>query len=194
MKPDPKRPPRPWRLALSRRSTHGGAAMHLHIERAFRLKLSDMHAERLHERKRRLPPKPPQLCGRVRRVSRMSTVQRHYVGLCQQVWGAGRPRLPAMSRPRHHIRWADGSGDLLWVRRMVARRGFHYGWVLMVPMAANLSWSISELSGPLGLRFALFGLVAPVGGALEVRYGRKRSSSSAAVAATAGSQSSAQQG
>jgi sugar phosphate permease len=74
----------------------------------------------------------------------------------------------------------------------LGRRGIHYGWVLvvltflhalvstatmsipgvlLVPMSEDLGWSLAEISGPLGLRFALFGLVAPFAGALVVRYG-----------------------
>ena len=43
--------------------------------------------------------------------------------------------------------------------------------VLLTPMARDLGWSISDLSGPLGLRVALFGLVAPFAGGLMLLYG-----------------------
>ena len=67
--------------------------------------------------------------------------------------------------------------------RALAARGIHYGWfmvvltmgyllcssatlsipgVLLTPMSRDLGWSIADLSGPLGLRVALFGLVRPV--------------------------------
>jgi MFS family permease len=76
--------------------------------------------------------------------------------------------------------------------RAIARRGIHYGWVmvtlafafaicssatisipgaLLPAMSSDLGWSIGDLSGPLGLRVALFGLVAPFAGGLMLRYG-----------------------
>lgn len=76
--------------------------------------------------------------------------------------------------------------------RTLAARGIHYGWVivalafaygicssatlsipgvLLVPMSTEFGWSIGELSGPLGLRMALFGLVAPFAGGLMLLYG-----------------------
>lgn len=74
-------------------------------------------------------------------------------------------------------------------------RGIHYAWamatlaflyalfssaamgvpgVLIVPMSKELGWSIGELSAPLGLRLALFGLVAPFAGGLMLRYGPRK--------------------
>jgi MFS family permease len=89
------------------------------------------------------------------------------------------------------------------VARALAARGIHYGWlmvtltflfgvcaagamsipgVLLTPMSSDLGWSISELSGPLGLRMTLFGLVAPFAGGLIVLHGpRKVSLASAAL-------------
>ena len=79
-----------------------------------------------------------------------------------------------------------------FVARAMSARGIHYGWVmaglvflaglcesaamsvpsvLLTPMSNDLGWSISELSGPLGLRVALFGLVAPFAGGLILLYG-----------------------
>src|SRR5512137_1173624 len=84
----------------------------------------------------------------------------------------------------------------------LAARGIHYGWamvalvfcysffsssalsipsVLMVPMAQELGWSIGELSAPQGLRFALFGLIAPLAGGLMMRYGPRRMLGAAGV-------------
>ena len=78
------------------------------------------------------------------------------------------------------------------VARALAARGIHYGWfmvaltmgyllcssatlsipgVLLTPMSRDLGWSIGDLSGPLGLRVALFGLVAPFAGGLMLLYG-----------------------
>lgn len=77
----------------------------------------------------------------------------------------------------------------------LAARGIHYGWlmvaltflygvcataamsipgVLLTPISRELGWSIGELSGPLGLRMALFGLVAPFAGGLILIYGPRR--------------------
>jgi MFS family permease len=77
----------------------------------------------------------------------------------------------------------------------LSERGIHYGWamaalaflyalfssaamgvpgVLIVPMSKELGWSISELSAPLGLRLALFGLIAPFAGGLMLRHGPRR--------------------
>lgn len=74
----------------------------------------------------------------------------------------------------------------------LARRGVHYGWVvaavaflvmlstaaavgmpgvLMKPLTAEFGWSISTISGPLGLRLALFGMMGPFAAALMARYG-----------------------
>ena len=74
----------------------------------------------------------------------------------------------------------------------LARRGVHYGWVvaavaflvmlstaaavgmpgvLMKPLTAEFGWSISTISGPLGLRLALFGVMGPFAAALMARYG-----------------------
>src|ERR1700712_2526429 len=76
--------------------------------------------------------------------------------------------------------------------RKLAARGIHYGWVMVVltfayvicssavmsipgvlllPISKEFGWSVGELSGPLGLRMALFGMVAPFAGALMLRYG-----------------------
>ena len=86
--------------------------------------------------------------------------------------------------------------------RLLAARGIHYGWlmlaltfgfviassgvssipsVLLVPISNEFGWSIGELSGPLGLRMALFGLVAPFAGALMLRYGPRNVLSGAAT-------------
>ena len=43
--------------------------------------------------------------------------------------------------------------------------------VLLLPISKEFGWSVGELSGPLGLRMALFGMVAPFAGALMLRYG-----------------------
>src|SRR4051794_10909475 len=78
------------------------------------------------------------------------------------------------------------------IARALAARNIHYGWVMVVlclaygvcstaalaipgvlllPISNELGWSVGELSGPLGLRVTLFGLVAPFAGGLMVRYG-----------------------
>ena len=74
----------------------------------------------------------------------------------------------------------------------LARRGIHYGWVmvvvtflnmlstaaamampgvLMAPLRAEFGWQVSAVSGPLALRLALYGLMGPFAAALLVRYG-----------------------
>ena len=79
--------------------------------------------------------------------------------------------------------------------RMLSARGIHYGWVmvaltfvyalcsssamaipgvLIVPMGQEFHWSIGEISAPLALRLFLFGAVAPLAGAFQVRYGMVR--------------------
>lgn len=79
--------------------------------------------------------------------------------------------------------------------RALAARNIHYGWlmvallflygvcssaamsipgVLLVPISNDLGWSIGELSGPLGLRVTLFGLVAPFAGGLILLYGPRK--------------------
>jgi MFS family permease len=79
--------------------------------------------------------------------------------------------------------------------RNLAARGIHYGWfmvaltflfgmcsagamsipgVLLTPMSNDLGWSVGELSGPLGLRMALFGLVAPFAGGLILLHGPRK--------------------
>jgi len=76
--------------------------------------------------------------------------------------------------------------------RFLARHGIHYGWlmvaltmgytisssatvslqgVLMSAMSQDLGWSVGEMSGPLGTRMLLFGLIAPFAGSLMLRYG-----------------------
>jgi sugar phosphate permease len=91
--------------------------------------------------------------------------------------------------------------------RKLAARGIHYGWVMVVltfsyaicssavmsipgvlllPISKEFGWSIGELSGPLGLRMALFGMVAPFAGALMLRYGPRNVLTGSAVLLIAG--------
>jgi predicted MFS family arabinose efflux permease len=77
----------------------------------------------------------------------------------------------------------------------LARRGIHYGWVmvaitfltalstaaamgmpgvLMVPLEQEFGWSTTDISGPLALRLVLFGAMAPFAAALILRYGMVR--------------------
>jgi sugar phosphate permease len=81
------------------------------------------------------------------------------------------------------------------LERALAARGIHYSWaiaamaffytifstsalgvpgVLILPMSQDLGMTIGELSAPQGLRFVLFGLVAPFAGGLFLRFGPRR--------------------
>jgi len=74
----------------------------------------------------------------------------------------------------------------------LSRRGIHYGWVMVAltfmvmlstaaamgspgvfigPLGQEFGWATGEVSAPLGLRFALYGLIAPFAAALIQRYG-----------------------
>jgi MFS family permease len=75
---------------------------------------------------------------------------------------------------------------------VLTRMGIHYGWVMVAltflvmlataatmgspgvfidPLHAEFGWETAAISGPLGLRFALYGLIAPFAAALIMRYG-----------------------
>jgi MFS family permease len=77
----------------------------------------------------------------------------------------------------------------------LARRGIHYGWVMvgttflvrvstaaalgvpgvmLLPLRDEFGWSIGSISGALALRLLLFGLMAPFAAALLARYGYRR--------------------
>ena len=77
----------------------------------------------------------------------------------------------------------------------LARHGIHYAWViavltfvtmlataaaigmpgvLMVPLEREYGWNAAAISGPMGLRLLLFGLMAPFTAALLLRYGLRR--------------------
>ena len=85
-----------------------------------------------------------------------------------------------------------------------ARRGIHYGWimvaltfltalcsaaavgmpgVLILPLLKEFSWSRSDISGAMALMFVLFGGMAPFAGALMLRYGLRRVVAAAAILA-----------
>jgi predicted MFS family arabinose efflux permease len=91
--------------------------------------------------------------------------------------------------------------------RALAARGIHYGWlmvaltfllgmclagamsipgILLKPMSDDLGWSIAELSGPLGLRMTLFGMVAPFAGGLILLQGPRKAMIWSAVLLIAG--------
>jgi MFS family permease len=93
------------------------------------------------------------------------------------------------------------------VARALAARGIHYGWlmvaltflfgvcaagamsipgVLLTPISNDLGWSIGELSGPLGLRMTLFGLVAPFAGGLILLHGPRKVMTWSAILLIAG--------
>jgi MFS family permease len=79
-----------------------------------------------------------------------------------------------------------------WLSAALARRGIHYGWVMVgvtfltalisagavgapgvfiVPLQNEFGWSTAEISSALSIRFILFGLMAPFAAALMNRYG-----------------------
>jgi MFS family permease len=76
-----------------------------------------------------------------------------------------------------------------------ARRGIHYGWVmvaltfvtavcssaaigmpgvLILPLSQEFGWTRGEISGAMALMLVLFGAMAPFAGALMLRYGLRR--------------------
>ena len=76
----------------------------------------------------------------------------------------------------------------------LARRGVHYGWVvvavafmtmlataaamgmpgvLLLPLQNEFGWDLGAISGALALRLALYGLMAPFAAALMLRYGMR---------------------
>ncbi|TDH64219.1 MFS transporter [Dankookia rubra] len=78
---------------------------------------------------------------------------------------------------------------------LLARRGIHYGWVmvgltflvalasagalgilgaLLLPVQREFGWDTASISGALALRLLLFGLMAPFAAALLQRYGLRR--------------------
>ena len=84
----------------------------------------------------------------------------------------------------------------------LARRNVHYGWVvvgttfltmlvtagavgapgvLMLPLQKEFGWQTAEISSALGVRFMLFGLMAPFAAVLINRYGMRRVALSALV-------------
>jgi cyanate permease len=77
----------------------------------------------------------------------------------------------------------------------LARRGIHYGWVmvgltflvslasagamgilgaLLLPLQRETGWETAAISGALALRLLLFGLMTPFAAALLQRYGLRR--------------------
>ncbi len=75
----------------------------------------------------------------------------------------------ALSARGVHFAWAMAALAFLYSLFSSAAMGVPS--VLIVPMSKELGWTIGELSAPLGLRLALFGLVAPFAGGLMMRYG-----------------------
>lgn len=77
----------------------------------------------------------------------------------------------------------------------LARKGIHYGWVmvaltfvtavfsagavgmpavLILPLSEEFGWTRGQISGAMALMLVLFGCMAPFGGALMLRYGLRR--------------------
>src|SRR5258708_4388754 len=89
----------------------------------------------------------------------------------------------------------------------LARCNVHYGWVvvgttfltmlvtagavgapgvLMLPLQKEFGWQTAEISSALGVRFMLFGLMAPFAAVLINRYGMRRVALSALVLIVSG--------
>jgi MFS family permease len=87
----------------------------------------------------------------------------------------------------------------------LARKGIHYGWVmvaltfmvavctsasvslpgvLLLPMLQEFGWARADVSGAMGLMLILFAALSPFAGALMLRYGLRRIVVSAAVMTT----------
>jgi predicted MFS family arabinose efflux permease len=87
-----------------------------------------------------------------------------------------------------------------WLPRLFARRGIHYGWaviavifltmlatsavmgmtaVLILPLRSEFGWDLGAISGALGVRFLVYGAVAPFTAAILQRYGVRTVVSSA---------------
>lgn len=79
-----------------------------------------------------------------------------------------------------------------WLAPAFARRGIHYGWavvgvifltmlatsavvgmtaMLILPLKNEFGWDLGAISGALGLRFLVYGMVAPFTAAILLRYG-----------------------
>jgi len=88
-----------------------------------------------------------------------------------------------------------------------ARRGVHYGWVVVAatflvmlataaamgmpgvlirPLSQEFGWSTADISGPLALRLVLFGAVGPFAAALLQRHGLRATVAAAMVLIVAG--------
>src|SRR4051812_24658914 len=93
------------------------------------------------------------------------------------------------------------------VARALAARDIHYGWVvaavtfltmlvtagavgapgvLILPLQREFGWGTAEISAALGIRLALFGLMAPFSAALMNRFGPRRVTLSALTIVAAG--------
>ncbi len=89
----------------------------------------------------------------------------------------------------------------------LARRGIHYGWVMvaltflvsvssagamgvmgafLLPVQREFGWDTASISGALGLRLLLFGLMAPFAAVLMQRYGLRRTVVTALALVVAG--------
>jgi MFS family permease len=90
----------------------------------------------------------------------------------------------------------------LTASRFMARRGLHYGWVVMgiafltmlsssaalglpgallLPLSREFGWTTEQISSAMAIRFVLFGLMGPFAAILMERYGLRRIVCSALV-------------
>jgi sugar phosphate permease len=90
----------------------------------------------------------------------------------------------ALVRRRIHYAWLVAA--LVFLNAIFSAAALGVPAVLIAPMARDLGLTVGDLSAPQGLRFALFGLVAPFAGGLVVRYGLVRMMAIAGVLILAG--------
>ena len=75
---------------------------------------------------------------------------------------------------RHGIHYAWVIAALTFVTMLATAAAIGMPGVLIVPLEHEFGWNAASISGPMGLRLLLFGLMAPFTAALLLRYGLRR--------------------
>lgn len=75
---------------------------------------------------------------------------------------------------RHGIHYAWVIAALTFVTMLATAAAIGMPGVLIVPLEREFGWNAAAISGPMGLRLLLFGLMAPFTAALLLRYGLRR--------------------